>query len=162
MRKTILGAAALVAVLAMGSCESQKENGSESKQDRKEMFTGVVAAADAPGIRYDLKLDYDSTDNGGSYELKQIYLESDSTATDGVKDGKEFESKGDFSVLDKEGKSYLKLVQDATSCQKDSACSAACTPVCFLVDSDSTLTLVNADLQVSENPSLNYTLKLKK
>ncbi len=76
----------------------------------------------------------------------------------GFKDGKSFKSEGDFTVMDKDGKKYLKLVKDA----KDSAEGSAETPMYFLVESDSTIVMVNQNLEVSETPGMNYTLKLSK
>ena len=56
------------------------------------------------------------------------------------------------------GKTYIKLVQDPGESSKGSDSG----PLYFLVESDSTLVMVNAELQESTIPGLNYTLKIVK
>lgn len=162
MKKTIL-AAAVLATLTFGACSNSNNScasaGSCHNVD-DQVYTGVLPAADAAGVRYTLALDYDKDDNckEGDYKLTETYLEADSTSVAGHKDRNSFTSEGDFTVRTQDGKKYLKLVRDAD----DSAKGSAEGPLYFLVDSDSTLTLVNADLQPSENSALNYTLRLAK
>lgn len=164
MKKTTLFMAAALSMMTMAACSgNQKCSGEKtccSDGDKKELYTGVLPAADSDGVRYSLKLEYDDDHNytDGDYDLLETYLEQDSTSAIGFKDGKSFKSEGDFTVMDKDGKKYLKLIQDA----KDSAKGSNAGPLYFLVESDSTLVMVNSDLQVSENPGLNYTLKLAK
>lgn len=157
---------AAVAMVALSACSgnSGKCTGDkECKLDKKELYTGVLPAADAAGMRYQLKLDWDDDDcNKGDYDLRETVLVADSTNVAGVSDGKTFDSEGDFTVMkgngDNAGKTYLKLVRDS----KDSDPESNAGPMYFLVESDSTLVMVNSDLQVSETPDLNYTLKLQK
>lgn len=124
-----------------------------------QMYTGVLPAADGPGIRYTLKVDYDDDKNNmaGDYDLIETYLAADSVAPNGVKDNVSYKSEGDFTVVDQNGKKYLKLVKDA----KDSHPQAS-SDLYFEVSSDSTLTMVNAQLEPAVSDSLNYTLKLVK
>lgn len=160
MKKPFYLAAAALAMLAMSACCGNKScnNGNCEKMDDM-TYTGVVPAADGPGIRYTLKLDYEDDKNNmeGDYDLVESYLEADSVATNGVKDNVSYKSEGDFTVVEQNGKKYLKLVKDA----KDSAPEAAAN-LYFEVTNDSTITMVNAELQPAANDSLNYSLKLVK
>lgn len=160
-KTTILGAAAAVlAVAGMASCDGAKSDKGHHDQDKVEVYTGVLPAADADGVRYDLRLDYDDDHNftDGDYDLRETYLTADSTATSGYTDGKSFLSEGDFTVNKQDGKTYLKLVQDL----KDSQAGSNVGPMYFLVESDSTLVLVNDQLRKADNPDMNYTLRLSR
>ncbi len=166
MKKAIYMVAAGLSLMSMAACSGNKtcngdkSCGSGADGDKKELYTGVLPAADTDGVRYTLSLEYDDDKNytDGDYDLIETYLKADTTATTGYTDGKSFKSEGDFTVEKKDGKSYLKLVQDV----KDSDAGSNVGPMYFLVESDSTLVMVNSDLQVSETPGLNYTLKLSK
>lgn len=163
MKKMILGAAAL-AMVTLAACSGSPKDTmpGNTGNSKDEVYTGVLPAADADGVRYTLKLDYDSEKNNseGDYDLVEVYLVGDSTSSTGYKDGARFKSKGDFSVMDGTGanssKKYVKLVQDA----KDSSNGSNGGPMYFLVQSDSTLVMVNAELEESVMPGMNYTLKL--
>ncbi len=158
MKKTVSLAAAAFAVLALASCGNKSCDQKCEKVDDV-AYTGVLPAADAAGIRYNLKLDYEDDKNNmeGDYDLVETYLVADSVATGGVKDGASYKSEGDFTVVEKNGKKYLKLVKDA----KDSNPNAS-DNLYFEVSSDSTLTMVNAELEPAVSDSLNYTLKIVK
>ena len=125
-----------------------------------ELYTGILPAADADGVKYELRLDYDDDHNfnDGDYDLRETYLTADTTSASGYTDGKTIMSEGDFTVNKKDGLTYLKLVQDL----KDSQPGSNAGPMYFLVESDSTLTLVNDQLQKAENPDMNYTLRLSR
>lgn len=163
MKKTIMMAAAALALCGMTACSgsnSGKSSDSDSTKTEcckaeKQEFAGILPAADADGVRYELKLDYtaDSTCNAGRYSLDETYL----TASSSDSSDKKFKSEGSFSIEKQYGKSYLKLVQDK---KEDSASAEA--PLYFLCDTDSTITMVNANLEVPQDSSLNYTLKLVK
>lgn len=162
--------AATMAMLMLAACSNNGAQG--GKCDGKcgdckkgdQVYTGVLPAADAEGVRYTLKLDYDDDHNytDGDYDLVEVYLANDSTSATGYSDTARFKSEGDFTVIngtgDNSSKKYLKLVQDA----KDSAPGSNAGPIYFLVASDSTLVMVNADLEESTTPGMNYTLKLVK
>lgn len=152
MKKGIYLAAIVAAMIGMGAC-SEKHVADIPDQT----YAGVLPAADGPGIRYTLKLDYDD-DKGnlkGDYDLVETYLEADSTSVNGIKDNISLKSEGDFSVVEQSGKKYLKLVMDP----KDSNPKASAS-LNFEVTNDSTLTMVNAELQPAVTDSLNYSLKL--
>ncbi|MDE6811377.1 MAG: copper resistance protein NlpE N-terminal domain-containing protein [Muribaculaceae bacterium] len=161
MRKTIFMAAAAVAMLGMTACSgnnSCKDKACGAGLDEDQVYTGVLPAADnEAGIRYTLKLDYDDDKNfkEGDYDLVETVLATDSVGT--VSDKESYKSEGDFTVVEQNGKKYLKLVKDA----KDSHANASAN-LYFEVASDSTLTMVNAELQPAVSDSLNYTLKLVK
>lgn len=178
MKKTIyyISLAAVLAVMASckgncekactGKAENTKDVQCEKKscvKDDKRTYSGIIPAADVSGIRYILTLDYDD-DNPikGEYTLKEIYIETDSADSKGEHETKKFKSEGDFTIEsgtgNKEGKRYLKLLQD----YKDSAKGTNAGPIYFEIGSDTTLTMVNSQLEPSANPQLNYTLKLCK
>ncbi|MDE7402978.1 MAG: copper resistance protein NlpE [Muribaculaceae bacterium] len=161
MKKTFMVAAlAALAVTGLASCNCNKNScKNEKKGDRIEIYTGVLPAADADGVRYTLKLDFDDDQNytDGDYDLNETFLVSDSTAVMGTRDTKSFLSEGDFIVENKDGKKYLKLVRD----NKDSQVGSAEGPIYLLAENDSTLVMVNADLQLPENVA-QYTLKRTK
>lgn len=160
MKKSVIMAGAALMMLTLGACNSGNGcNGKDhcdNKCDKDAVFTGVLPAADAAGIRYTLHLDYDHDDKDGDYKLVETYLQADTTSAMGYRDLKSFSSEGDFTVEKQGEKTYLKLVKDA----KDSSAGSIDTPIYLLVDSDSTLTLTNQALEVSETPGMNYTLKL--
>lgn len=163
MKKTFYILAAALSMVSMAACSGNQKSSGDHKGtagDKKEIYTGVLPAADADGVRYALELEYDDDHNytDGDYDLLETYLEADTTSTLGFKDGKSFKSEGDFTVMDKDGQKYLKLVQDVDDSQQGSNAG----PMYFLVESDSTIVMVNSDLQKSENPDMNYTLKLSK
>lgn len=163
MKKTIIFMAAGLSMLGMAACSGNGKgcNGDScgtkcKKGDKIEVFTGVMPAADADGVRYTLHLEFDDDDNDGDYKLVESYLQADSTAVGGFKDIKTFASEGDFYIKQKDGKTYYEFKKD----QKDSQPGALDTPAYFLVDSDSTITMVNAQLEVAADSTMNYTLKL--
>lgn len=168
MKKTFYITAACATLLMAGACSGNNKSAGIDKSakagDRTEVYTGVIPAADASGIRYTLKLDFDDDHNytKGDYDLLETYFAGDSISPTGLKDLKSFTSEGDFTVEKGQGansgKTYLKLVQDA----KDSSAGSNAGPLYFLVESDSTIVMVNSDLQPSETPGLNYTLKIAK
>lgn len=159
MKKMIYMGVAALSMMSMVACNGNQKGAAagEAHGDKLEIYTGVLPAADCDGIRYALQLKYDDDHNytDGDYDLLETYLVSDSV---GNHDDKSFKSEGDFNVIEKNGKKYLKLIQD----RDDSQTGSADGPMYFLVDSDSTITMVNSDLEVADAPGLNYTLKLSK
>lgn len=160
MKKMFYFAAVALAAVSMSACTGSKTADSSSEETRaqKEVYTGILPSADTDGVRYELKLDYsnDSTFNSGVYDLDETYLKADTLSSTGYKDLDSFKSKGDFTVMKDGGNSYLKLVE------KEANDSVKTPAMYFLVESDSTLVMVNSELEKSVNPDLNYTLKLKK
>lgn len=157
MKKIMILAASAAMLIGATAC-SEKNNSAPVGQNEKLVYTGVLPAADVEGIRYTLTLDYDQDDNNmkGDFDLVETYFSTDSVAPMGVKDFLSVRSEGDFVVETKEGKKYLKLVADP----KESDSKADKAPVYFLAESDSTLVLVNNELEKPTAPGLNYTLKL--
>lgn len=146
MKKRIFGALACAGVLLlMGAC-SEKSCKSGKACDDDQVYAGLVPAADADGVHYTLKLDYDDDMKDGDFDMVQTYVKTDSL---GTADLKSFKSKGDFTVEDRDGVKYLKLVAKRSSEA----------PVYLQVTNDSTLTLVNDSLQVAPS-GLDYTLHL--
>ncbi len=160
MKKIVLMAGVALATLGFASCDSNKTTNAADatavtaqEKNVDAVYTGVMPAADADGVRYTLLLDYDNDDKDGDYTLVETYIQADTTATLGYKDLRSYVSEGDFTVEQKDGKSYLKLVKDAKDSSKDAADN-----LFFLVDSDNSITMTNASLEVSETPGMNYTL----
>lgn len=158
MKKLVYFAAVAVSMISMASCSGNKCGDGKCAERPDEVYSGILPAADADGISYTLKLDYDD-DKGnkeGDYDLNETVLTADST---GFNHKATYLSEGDFTVMEKDGKKYIKLVKDA----KESNASAAST-LTFLVSSDSTLTMVNDQTleAAPDSVGLNYTLKLTK
>lgn len=171
MKKILFFAGAAMSALALGACSGNNCSNCNAcsgpgtcNLDEDKVYTGVLPAADAGGIRYTLKLDYDDDKNfmEGDYDLLETYIVGDSVSATGYKDAGSFRSEGDFTVMKGDGansgKTYIKLVQDPGESSKGSDSG----PLYFLVESDSTLVMVNAELQESTIPGLNYTLKIVK
>ncbi len=160
MKKSILMAGAALLTLGLASCGSGScdKGACDAKSDVDVVYTGVLPAADCDGVRYTLLLDYDDNNQEGDYTLVETYIQADTVSAIGYKDLQSFVSEGDFTVEKQGDKSYLKLVKDA----KDSAAGSIDTPLYLLVDSESTLTLTNQDLEVSNTPGMNYTLTKSK
>lgn len=158
MKKAILFVAAALAMVGMAACSSNdcsKGSCDKAKCDSDQIYTGILPAADCDGIRYSLKLDYDDNGQKGDYDLIEVYLESDTTTVTGIKDSVAYKSEGDFTVVEKDGKKYLKLVKDA----KDS--NAQASDELYFEVGEGTITMVNSDLEAAAMPEL-YTLKLVK
>lgn len=163
MRKSIICLAASVLIISMGACSTKNcdegggkacEAASETKIAKSEVYTGVVPAADAMGIVYTLRLDYTTADNG-EYDLVEAYLAGgDKSNASGITVKESYSSAGSFTVEkgsgENAGNTYIKLQNSAGA------------PICFIVNPDSTITMVNESLQPSENKDLDYTLTLAK
>lgn len=163
MKKIVLMAGVALATLGFASCDNSQtaqtapaDTAAVTAQEKNvdAVYTGVMPAADCVGVRYTLLLDYDKEDKDGDYTLVETYIQDDKDAPLGYKDVKSFFSEGDFTVEQKDAKKYLKLVKDAD----DSSKASVDTPLYFVVDSDSTITMANQDLEVSTTPGMNYTL----
>lgn len=152
-------AASAAALVMLGACSGNNCKNSECdncKSDcEKIVYTGVLPGADVDQIRYTLTLDYDDHNTSkGDYDLIETYQQADSVAPGGMKDVRNVRSEGDFSIMDKENNKYIKLMPDI----KDSDASADGSVLYFLVENDSTLVMVNSNLEKSENAGLNYSL----
>lgn len=156
MKKLIYAVAVALVALSTAACSDKGKQYDKRDGDRKEVYTGVLPAADASGIRYTLALDYDD-DNGytdGDYKLVQTYLVSDSVARLKYRDSVSFKDKGDFTVTAQNGRKVIKLTPSPKSKQGEI--------LYFLVDNDSTITLTMASLEAPVDTMLNYSLKLVK
>lgn len=159
---TVYFAAVALAAVSITACGSSQKKDEASKRPATEVYSGILPAADAYGIKYNLKLDYanDSTFTSGRFDLEETSLAADSLKSDGYREMDTEKYKGDFTIISGKGvnaaKSYVKLMPETKG---DTLTAPA--PIYFLVASDSTLTMVNSELEVSVNPDLNYTLKLK-
>ncbi len=163
MKKFMVMAVSAAALVMLGACSNSNCNNSDCNSTEcaaktageKVVYTGVLPGADVDQVRYTLTLDYDD-DNAtkGDYDLVQTYQQADTTVAAGVKDVQNVRSEGDFTIITKDGSKYIKLVPDA----KDSDASADTADAYFLIDNDSTITMVNSSLEKSVNTELNYSL----
>lgn len=160
MKKSIFMTAAAAALVMLGACTTKDyqkgDDTTSTKVDREEVYTGVIPAADCDGIRMTVHLDFDDDAKDGDFKMVETYFNNDSTAT-GTTDINTFTSEGDFTVGQKGTTTYYKLVADTTG-----APAGPGDVTYFVVDSDSTITLANQDLEVSQAPGMNYTLKVSK
>lgn len=157
MKKIVFAAA--VAALAFTACNSGNSCKSGNDGDKNELYTGVLPAADADGILYNLSLDFDDDHNftDGDYHLTETYLMTDTVRGKSF-DGRSFKTEGDFKVetrtVDGKEVKYLKLTPEA----KESVGNASSDVLYFIIDSDNSITLTDAELSMPGD-SLNYTLK---
>ncbi len=150
MRLRLLYAASLAAALAAGACTCKTATDTPAPDTDKgydKVYTGVLPAADADGVRYTLLLDYDDN-TGGDYEMVQTYFATDST---GVCDIATFATEGDFTTgKTAAGTDYIKLSGDGAG------------ELYFVAATDSTMVMTDASLTPVATPGMNYTLKAAK
>ncbi len=157
MKKLIFAAG--VAALAFTACNSGNTCKSGSDGDKKELYTGVLPAADAEGVLYNLALDFDDDHNftDGDYHLTETYLLADTVSGKSL-DGRSFKTEGDFKVetrtVDGKEIQYLKLTPEAD----ETVGNGSNDVLYFIIDSDNAITLTDAELSMPVD-SLNYTLK---
>lgn len=149
MKKFLLSMLAGAAVLGMASCAG-KQAATETTDEaaattvEKAAYTGVLPGADCDGVWYTLQL------NDGKYDMIETYFALDTTANAGINEILSVKSEGTVESLEKGGYNYIKLTpstQDAV--------------ICFLNATDSTLVMLNADLETPAAPDF-YTLTLVK
>ncbi len=164
MKKTVLMGLAVMATLGVTSCNDSNSTTKESKEgtDKMELYTGILPSADAQGTVYTLKLDYDNDNNNteGDFAMTENTLVTDSLSVTGFKQMATSFSEGDFKKESKELNGakveYIRLIPDA----KDALGTVSSSSSYFVINSDGSLTMVDANLQMPENPE-NYTLSVK-
>lgn len=155
--KKVMMIAAIAAALV--SCKSKGTNNNDSASTNETVmavtenaaaevvYKGILPAADGPGIQYVLKLDNINSTGEGTYTLETTYLEAEGAGKD-----KSFTSKGKKQIIQKdvnnEKKTAIKLIPDDSD-----------TPIYFVIVNDSTLRLVNEELQEAAG-ELNYDIVL--
>lgn len=147
------------AVLALVGCSQKKCDkgcdGAKDDKDRVETYEGVLPAADAPGIKYTLTMEYDNADKG-DYTLTEQAV--------GIDNAEATTTQGDFTIYTttNEGvdKKYVKLVPDHPD-RASELNNTSAEVYYFLVDNDSTLTMTNAELQAPAS-GLDYSLRMVK
>lgn len=151
MKRKLFYFTAAAAMLAFGACTQKQAPASATTTDRggaDKVYSGVLPAADADGVRYTVLLDFDDDGNGGDYDMVETYFMTDST---GVSDIASFATEGDFTVgTSDKGQKYLKFGNDGAG------------QMYFVVDTDSTITMTDASLTPTATPGMNYTLKAAK
>lgn len=161
MKKIFVGIALIS--LALTACDNNRGSNHGSLGDKEELYAGIMPAADAEGILYTLKLDYDDDHNytDGDFQLVETALLSDTVSAMNLRTGVTSLTEGDFrietSTAEGETTSYMRLVPDA----KESLGAASTATLYFIINPDKSLTMVNSDLTKAANDSLNYTLTLK-
>lgn len=155
MKKFIYLSMALLSLTGLTSCNGNGScgNGGCVRDKADEVYSGVLPAADAAGIKYTLKLDYDDDkgNNAGDYDLIEAYLVGDSTATLNYTEKNVYKSEGDFTITEKNGNKYIDLTPERKY--------SSATPMTFMITSDSTLVMTGPDKQLPDSTGLNYTLK---
>ncbi|MFV0585946.1 copper resistance protein NlpE N-terminal domain-containing protein [Bacteroides reticulotermitis] len=149
-------------VAALASCQSKANKGSEAGSDSlavevasplsetSEVYQGTLPAADGPGIDYVLALNTAVNGTDTIYSLEMTYLDAE-----GPGKNKSFTFKG-------KQESIRKVVNQKTKRGYKLSADHDDTPVYFVVVNDSTLRLVNENLEEAQT-NLNYNLvKVKK
>lgn len=153
MKKVMMIAAVAAALV---SCQSKGTRNNESSSMNKDVatvadnsvasevvFKGILPAADGPGIQYVLSVDNVTADEEGTYTLTTTYLEAEGPGKDNT-----FTSKGKKQVIRKDVNNEKKTAIKLTPDNGDA-------PVYFVVVNDSTLRLVNEELEEAAG-ELNY------
>lgn len=162
-KQFLIGLAALAAVGFVACDRPNDKSACSGDGDKEVLYSGILPAADAQGVIYTLKLDFDDDHNytDGDYRMVENCVASDSIATSGLKVTSVSYTSGDFrkesEVLDGKTVEYIKLLPDA----KDGLGAASTSPVYLLINADQSLTMVSQDLVVPENAEL-YTLSVVK
>ena len=107
--------------------------------EHSQVYKGLLPAADCSGIEYTLGID---TLND-SYHLTTVYID-----TEGTGKNLSFTSEGKRSMIHRGEGEDARVFYKLTPCGKDTA------SVYFMVVNDSTLRLVNTDLQEPTNQTL--------
>ena len=107
--------------------------------EHTQVYKGLLPAADCSGIEYTLGID---TLND-SYHLTTVYIDAEGTGKN-----LSFTSEGKRSMIHRGEGEDARVFYKLTPCGKDTA------SVYFMVVNDSTLRLVNADLQEPTNKTL--------
>lgn len=156
MKKSFIMLATAAVAMMAASCAGNKAKCDDAQcaatEEKTEevVYTGMLPAADAAGVQYILKLDYSSDSEDlvkGEYDLYEVYMVADTEAEGALKNAVDVTTEGIFVGFEKDGKNYLKL--------------EGVNPLYFVVDTDSTVTMVNADLEAATT-GLNYTLNAVK
>lgn len=160
MKKFIYTLAAMATIFGAASCSSNTEKKAEAEtavetttEPKTEVYSGVLPAADADGMRYTVTMDYTDADKG-TFTMQQTALTADDASATGYTDGTSFDYKGDFTVGTKDDTKYIKLtgtMGDETQTED----------FYFIIESDSTITFTGAEPVKIDTP-LNYTLSLVK
>lgn len=157
MKKFLFIAVAGLSIVAFASCSGKKDakEVAETTPDTVEntvktvAYTGVIPAADCDGNNYALNLVFNEEDNGGTFQLSETYFNTDTTTAEGYTVIDTFTSEGNFEVKSVEDNTYITLFNNEAVAQAN-----------FIVDTDSTITMVNAELEVPSTPG--YTLAVVK
>ena len=107
--------------------------------EHSQVYKGLLPAADCSGIEYTLGID---TLND-SYHLTTVYIDAEGTGKN-----LSFTSEGQRSMIHRGEGEDARVFYKLTPCGKDTA------SVYFMVVNDSTLRLVNTDLQEPTNKTL--------
>ncbi len=147
MKKLFFIATATIAILGMAACSGKKAAETTETADTtvvaKAAYTGILPGADCDGIWYTLQL------NDGNYDMIETYFALDTTANLGINEILSIKSEGTYATVDTNGYSYIRL----TPSVNDSAVE----DICFLNATDSTLILLNEELETPTAPDF-YTL----
>ncbi|MDE5568500.1 MAG: copper resistance protein NlpE N-terminal domain-containing protein [Muribaculaceae bacterium] len=148
MKKLLFVATAVIALFGMAACNGKKAAETEEPAAEatavKAAYTGVLPAADCDGVWYTLQL------NDGKYDMIETYFALDTAANAGINEILSVKSEGTVETIEKGDFSYIKL----TPSTEDAA-------ICFLNATDSTIIMLNAELETPAAPDF-YTLNIVK
>lgn len=155
MKKVMMIAAIAAALVSCQSKGNQHNNTMDegvmtvASNDSSEVivYEGILPAADGPGIRYVLSVDSIGPDGESGYTLVTTYLDAE-----GAGKNVSFTSKGKRRVIPKETSNGQKTAYKLTPNDGD-------TPVYFVAVNDTTLRLVDENLQEAAS-DLNYDIIL--
>lgn len=159
-----------IAICALGitACNNSKSNNTATTLpvvghgDKEVLYSGILPAADAQGTLCTIKLEYDDDNNytDGDFTMVENSIVADTVAAAGIKEVATSYSSGDFCKASKQidgaTVEYIVLTPDA----KDVLGAASASPTYFILNADQSLTLVNSNIEMPENPEL-YTLTVK-
>ena len=157
MKKLFICAVAGLSMVALAACSGKKENKEVAETTpapventvKAVAYAGKIPAADCDGNKYALNLVFNEEGNGGTYQLTETYFNTDTTTVEGYVVKEALTAEGNFEVKTVEDNTYITLFNNEAVAQAN-----------FIVDTDSTITMVNAELEVPATP--DYTLAVVK
>lgn len=146
MKKTIF-IAMLAIAFASVSCGNKKNEPvvNEKKPIVTETFSGIIPAADGPGIEYSATFTHNRGKHSGMYHMHSNYIEADSGSD------KAFDSYGNY-VTSRHGGERIMVLSPADE---------PGTAIYFVVDNDNAITMLDREMKRIQS-DLNYTLKRMK
>lgn len=131
--------------------------------DKTVLYSGILPAADAQGVVYSLRLEFDDDHNfsDGEFVMVENSIVVDTSAASGLYVAAAAYTEGEFRKesrrIDGADIEYIRLVPDSKAVSAADSASS----LYFIINEDGSLTMVGEDLQKSVTPGLNYTLTVR-